>query len=150
MALDLDKLKELLAKATPVPWEAQGTQREGEDRGVGIIGLRLDDHGVPMFTPTNGIVAAALPCPIEIDADDYERVEANAALIVAAVNSLAGLIAEAERVDALTQALDPFISGSVASVTDDESIPDHASGSIRVTMGELRAARKAYFPDPVA
>lgn len=56
------------------------------------------------------------------------------------------LIAKAERVDALERALGPFVSGSVVSVTDDDSIPDHAMGSIQVTMGELRAARNALSP----
>lgn len=82
------------AKATPGFWEAQATQRDGEDRGVCIIGLRLGDDDKPLYTPTNGIVAAALPSPTEIDDNDYERVEANAALIVALRNNALAIIRE--------------------------------------------------------
>ena len=108
------ELRGLLAKATPVPWGAQGTQTEGEDRGVGIIGLRLDEAGESMFTPTNGIVAAALPCPTEIDDNDYTRVEANAALLVGAVNALPTLLDRLEAFHA------KVVVGAIPTMPDTE------------------------------
>ena len=125
------ELRGLLAKATPVPWGAQGTQTEGEDRGVGIIGLRLDEAGESMFTPTNGIVAAALPCPTEIDDNDYTRVEANAALLVGAVNALPTLLDRLEAfhvkpvvgdVEAVTKAILFSDSGSTEGWEDNVSL----------------------------
>lgn len=96
------------AKATPGFWEAQATQRDGEDRGVCIIGLRLGDDDKPLYTPTNGIVAAALPSPTEIDDNDYERVEANAALIVALRNNALPIIREQQaEIARLREALTP-------------------------------------------
>jgi hypothetical protein len=71
------------SKATTRPWCAQ----QPEEDGVFIIGLRLDEKGNPYDTPTNGLVAAALPWPTELVAGDMSRCEANAAIIVKAVNS---------------------------------------------------------------
>lgn len=89
----LREIEALRKAATPGPWAAQETQRGGEDPGVGIIGLRLGDNGQPLETPTNGLVAAALPWPTEIDDNDYQRVEANAASIVALHNAFPDLAA---------------------------------------------------------
>lgn len=90
MAVLVERLRALLAKATPGPWQAQ--QPDTVDVLVPIIGLRLDDQGKPMETPTNGLVGGAMLYPTEIDAEDYERAEANAALMVAAVNALPALL----------------------------------------------------------
>lgn len=65
---------------TPLPWEAQVLETE-KDPGVYIVGSNL-----------GGLVCAALPWPTEIESGDYSRVEANAALIVQAVNSHHDLI----------------------------------------------------------
>ncbi len=79
------RLRELLAKATPGPWEAQEPSVE-EDPGVTIVGA-----------PLEGLVGATLLWPTEIDAKDTARAEANAALIVEAINALPTLL------DALSQ-----------------------------------------------
>lgn len=63
------------ATHTPLPWERQTLETE-YDPGVYIVGSNL-----------GGLVGAALPWPTEIESGDYSRVEANAALIVQAVNS---------------------------------------------------------------
>lgn len=65
---------------TPLPWAAQVLETEN-DPGVYIVGSNL-----------GGLVGAALPWPTEIESGDYSRVEANAALIVHAVNSHHDLI----------------------------------------------------------
>jgi hypothetical protein len=70
---------------TPTPWEALASF--DDEPGIPIIGLRLDDEGNALHTPTNGLVAVACQLPTEIDAGDYSRAEANAAFIVKAVNS---------------------------------------------------------------
>lgn len=77
---------------TPLPWEAQVMETEN-DPEVYIFGSNL-----------GGLVCAALPWPTEIESGDYSRVEANAALIVQAVNShhrlveaLRGLVQAIER-----------------------------------------------------
>ena len=72
-AMPIPTPHDLLAGATPGPWECQSTQREGHDLGVSIIGANL-----------GGLVGYALPWPTEIDSGDYSRVEANARLIAAA------------------------------------------------------------------
>lgn len=68
------------ATHTPLPWERQTLETE-YDPGVYIVGSNL-----------GGLVGAALPWPTEIESGDYSRVEANAALIVQAVNSHHDLI----------------------------------------------------------
>lgn len=93
-------MSEDFGKATPRPWVVQ-SRINGED-GVGIIGLRLNGDGTPLPTPTNGLVAMAALHPTEIDAQDFERAEANAALIVAAVN---GYDAAQARIAELEKAL---------------------------------------------
>lgn len=90
----VERLRGLLAKATTLPWQAQ--QPDTVDVFVPIIGVRLDDQGQPMETPTNGLVGGAMLYPTEIDAEDYERAEANAALMVGAVNALPTLLAALE------------------------------------------------------
>jgi len=63
---------------TPGPWACQPVETCGPDYGVSIVGLRLNENGAPLETPTNGIVGAALPHPTEVDSGDYSRVIANA------------------------------------------------------------------------
>jgi hypothetical protein len=75
---------------TPTPWEALASF--DDEPGIPIIGLRLDDEGNALHTPTNGLVAVACQLPTEIDAGDYSRAEANAAFIVKAVNSHVALV----------------------------------------------------------
>lgn len=79
-----------IEKATPRPWEVNG---EDED-GVAIVGLCTDlDRQVIYGTPTNGLVAFATMHPTEHDIGDYTRANANAALIVRAVNHYDELVA---------------------------------------------------------
>jgi hypothetical protein len=73
-----------MSEHTPTPWEAQPF--DDAEFGIGIIGLRTND-GVPYSNPTNGLVGWATMLPTDIDAHDTSRAEANAALIVKAVNS---------------------------------------------------------------
>lgn len=65
-------------EATPAPWEVQ--PYEDDESGVFIVGSSL-----------GGLVAMAGMWPTEIDAKDPSRAQANAALIVEAVNSHASL-----------------------------------------------------------
>lgn len=76
---------------TPLPWEAQVLETE-KDPGVYIVGSNL-----------GGLVCAALPWPTEIESGDYSRVEANAAFIVQAVNSLHRLVEALEQIGELTK-----------------------------------------------
>ena len=83
---EIGGLLALSERATKGPWEALPFDEQYPGDGVPIIGLRLGDDGKPLFTPTNGIVAAGVLLPTEIDALDPTRALDNAAFIVAAVN----------------------------------------------------------------
>jgi len=78
--------------ATPTPWETQSYD-EGEN-GIAIIGL-----------PVGGLVAWASLSPTELDANDPTRAEANAALIVEAVNNYASLKARIEELESVLRAV---------------------------------------------
>lgn len=111
--VDLSALERVLGEATPLPWQAQTPDEV--DVFVPIIGVILNEDGTPLETPTNGLVGGATLFPTEIDAEDYTRAQANAALIVAAVNALPDLLALARRAekaeeerDATLAALRPF------------------------------------------
>jgi len=99
-ASDTDALRKALVTGTPLPWFALDFEPEYPLDRVCIIGLRLDADGSPMHTPTNGLVACATLLPTEVDALDAERAEANAALIVAAVNAAPTLLDEVDRLRA--------------------------------------------------
>jgi len=103
--IDTDALRKALVTGTPLPWFALDFEPEYPLDGVCIIGLRLDADGSPMHTPTNGLVACATLLPTEVDALDAERAEANAALIVAAVNAAPALLDEVETLRAQNEAL---------------------------------------------
>mgnify|MGYP001610158963 CR=1 FL=1 len=64
--------------ATPLPWEAQPF--DADENGIALIGL-----------PTGGLVAWVTLHPTEVDAKDPTRAQANAAVILDAVNSHASL-----------------------------------------------------------
>lgn len=90
-APDLDALKELLAKATPGPWKISLT----DDTSI----INADRREV---------------CTADGDynsPDDWPLMEANAALIVAAVNSLPALLSER---DALRAGLEHLANASDA------------------------------------
>lgn len=91
MTPDLDKLKELLEKATPLPWR-QGAY----DMSQIAVDGELHANGFSKKIATTGA---------KEDWRGVVRQADDAALIVAAVNSLPALIAKAERVDALMVAL---------------------------------------------
>jgi len=69
---------------TAGPWVCEPTDSEGPDYGVSIIAVDLGEDGLPLFSPTRGLVGAALPWPTEIDSGDMSRVEANANLMASA------------------------------------------------------------------
>jgi hypothetical protein len=76
----IDDIKRLLAEATPGPWNVH-TQADG-------------DYLLHTHTPyTYGVATVYAPS----EADEAAEGEANAALIVAAVNSLPDLLAERDR-----------------------------------------------------
>jgi hypothetical protein len=84
---DIEKLRELLAKATPGPWYYY----EGEiEDGKQIEGADLRGNGASVW---------------RIDMGDYDALDnANAALIVAVVNALPELLDEVERLRELDAA----------------------------------------------
>lgn len=98
-----------LSQATPRPWEALSPDET--DMFVPIIGSNL-----------GGLVGGAMLWPTEVDASDFDRAKANAALIVRAVNSfeamreaLARLLAYAEE---MHRAANPEWSGEVFEDSD--------------------------------
>jgi hypothetical protein len=74
----------MTAMHTAGPWVCEPTDSEGPDYGVSIIAVDLGEDGLPLFSPTRGLVGAALPWPTEIDSGDMSRVEANANLMASA------------------------------------------------------------------
>ena len=115
---------------TALPWQALAPDEV--DVFVPIIGVRLDENGEPLETPTNGLVGGATLFPTEIDAEDYERAKANAAFIVRAANS------HYELLEALIEILGPLnVCSDNPHVRDDQVLP------VDMTMGELRKARAA-------
>lgn len=97
--VDIDKLKELLAEATPGPWEYR--PYEYDDWGY-VRGPEVEMS----FGPCKPIVAIAREGGNEEDYSEHRQNKTdpyapNAAIIVALVNAAPALIAKAERVDAL-------------------------------------------------
>lgn len=144
----VERLRGLLAKATTLPWQAQ--QPDTVDVFVPIIGVRLDDQGQPMETPTNGLVGGAMLYPTEIDAEDYERAEANAALMVGAVNALPTLLAalehqspspggEASIERALVLAMEDFINEPRPGRDEHPDVRDYRHAAYRVWQPLCRA-----------
>jgi hypothetical protein len=93
-ALDLDELEAALAKATPGPWrvEVRGGQCGGTDEW-------WSEHDVVCGGQAGFTVG------------DDESAEADAALIVAAVNALPDLIAELRKHRAAVQAVETLARG---------------------------------------
>jgi hypothetical protein len=87
---------------TPGPWELQGIEWGGDERGEAFI------FGADL----GGLVGAALPWPTERDSGDFSRVRANGRLMAAAPDLLA----------ALKDVVSMILSGgpSVASMSDTE------------------------------
>lgn len=119
------KLEGLLEKATCPPWQLMAPDEV--DVFVPIIAVHLGEDGQPLHTPTRGLVGGANLYPTEVDAEDYTRAIANAALIVQAVNDLPTLLSalrtvgdERERIrgtarEMLATALDEAGAGYEAS-----------------------------------
>jgi hypothetical protein len=70
---------------SPLPWMAE-TYGENEV-GIGLISMKEG-----RIIPSNGLVAWVTLFPSEVDANDPSRAEANAALIVRAVNNHQALV----------------------------------------------------------
>lgn len=92
--VDIDKLKELLPKATALPWEESDGER-GPNFYLEIRGPY--DGDVNGDTGQHIVVGGEPICSFLDNERDYQ----DCALVIAAVNSLPALIAKAERVDAL-------------------------------------------------
>lgn len=95
----LDELRALLANATPGPWTNQGW--DDAEGGSFVVG-----GGVPGSAKERGIVATL--CTTR-----RAESEANAALIVAAVNALPALLAERELHLAVVDAAEKLIAGAI-------------------------------------
>ena len=122
-----------MSKHTPTPWDVQPFG-DGED-GIGIVGLRTN-AGVPYQSPTNGLVAWATLHPTEIDADDPARAQANAALIVKAVNSHAMLVKALEDIKAAT--LNGRVCDDVAWFGPGETLHDFCESILDRVGGSLK------------
>jgi hypothetical protein len=120
----LDELERLLKAGTPRPWTEQG----------GGIGKFVEGR----YEWSDIADVAILP---DRDAADGEG-RANAALIVAAINALPGLIESARRVEEMRAALKPFaqMADAVDGAKEVEvQITDVDSGeSITLVMGTAR------------
>jgi hypothetical protein len=97
------ELRESLAKATPGPWrtyEAHG--RDFTDEGWSEVGIAADGMETVAYTAACGF-------------ESNDRCDEDAALIVAAVNALPGLLDRLERVEGAAQRIlnivDPFSPG---------------------------------------
>jgi hypothetical protein len=90
-------------KSTPRPWEADQPDNDADypDRGAAFITAR-----------GCGLVGAALPLPTELESGDFSRVQANARLIVEAVNSLSAHRACVEALADLVPAIKKHINAS--------------------------------------
>lgn len=87
MTIDIKELERLLAEATPEPWQVEQSLNEKDYvRIIGGIDGDAYDDGSP-----RGI------CTHVVDVLDNNDEQANAALIVAAVNALPELLAERKR-----------------------------------------------------
>jgi hypothetical protein len=85
-------------KATKRPWQHDHASATADypDRGAAFItGTNLD-----------GLVGAALPLPTELESNDFSRVDANAALIVRAINQHDALMECAKALRELVSASD--------------------------------------------
>ena len=90
--VDIDKLKELLAKASAGPWQLYIPD---DGSGAAVIKRHYEVEGGARVTDWPAVCnCGTLPK------------SANAALIVAIVNAAPALITKAERVDALTEVLE--------------------------------------------
>jgi len=83
--MNTEGLKKLLAEATNRPWKANTADKTGEDWLIASLGNSNED-GLDYIVTTDRVRAS------ELDGD----AKADAALIVAAVNALPGLLAEVE------------------------------------------------------
>ncbi len=130
---------------TPTPWQAQKPLDVEGDHGIAIIGLRLNDDGIPMLTPTNGLVAIACQLPTEIDDGDFTRALANAAFIVRACNNHYALL---EALSAYRRVMLPIAMTLAQNELCNEPSADDAvlfsfmgsGASDQVTVGEYRKA----------
>lgn len=137
---DLDKLRELLAKATPGPWEYRPDKYD--DWGF-IRGPEVERS----YGRAKMVVALSRDGPDEKDHSEHRRdgtdpYEANGRLIVAAVNALPSLIG---RIDMLEKGLRPFTLAPIGSGKDPpEPFPSddtQVAFIANVTFGDFRTAR---------
>jgi hypothetical protein len=103
--LTAERLRGLDEAATAGPWLTQKPSLYREDNGLCIIGLRVNDDGAPIETPTNGLVAVATQSPAEADEGDFERATANAALLTYLRNAVPTILAMAEERKAWSEAV---------------------------------------------
>lgn len=90
-----ERLQELLAKATPGPWEVRRQWSNGCERGPLIYGLKK-------------WVAEVVGAPYIVGS---EPTMSNAALITEAVNALTALLSDSEERDALRSRLEQLVAG---------------------------------------
>ena len=159
----ITKLRDLMAKATPGPWEIDTERSEGEygsapDTSTGyddfLIGAFIDGKWATLLTTENSTVKE-----IEEDYDeDYHRAwdrigEVNANLAMAAVNALPELLDRIAAKDAMIanmrKALAPFATEAEAwspemnagHIFEDNERADQIDD---ITVGHLRCAQAAY------
>ena len=104
MTHTLDELEKLLRLATTRPWKANTADKTGEDWLICSLGNSNEDSQDWIVT-TDRIRAS------ELDGD----AKFDAALIVAAINALPGLLESARRVERLEAALKPFAEARLVS-----------------------------------
>ena len=120
----LDELEKLREAATLQPWHFNEDARS-------INSDHWFAEGASEYRP------CIVTLPVWHAAHSYEQ-KANAALIVAAINALPGLIESARRVERLEAALKPF-----TLVGDNESVGDMEIWTHAFYVGDIRRARAA-------
>lgn len=145
------KLRGLMEKATPGPWVAHGWFYPGMIKGdVFAKDSATADEATPICrvvapTPKNASRKSPL-CELHAIADRNSHesaVQANAALIVAAINALPALLALAEDAARLRAALEPFADIGIGTN------PDYAP-PVRLRRDVIVAARAALAPKDLA
>jgi hypothetical protein len=130
----LEELERLLKAGTPGPWEAMiGTQAGTFLRAPNAI--IKNDRGPSYATEI-------------LSDEDYDTKDADAALIVAAINALPGLLDRVERLEAalveIKQAAQDFVDLSLPRPSPTSSLDYQAAHATRLAI--LRAALKEQTP----
>jgi len=134
----LDELERLLKAGTPGPWKIERNKRciQGPDTGEGDALVITSVMGGSKQWSASPYSQYCVP--------GMKDGDANAALIVAAINALPGLIESARRVEELEVALKPFavFSECFTDVSHDDAVGARFS-TTTISVGAFRHASAA-------